>query len=127
MWGLIGQSLDEGKRPAASPRLTGWMKKCVRLLDNIFRTAPIARAHLEQVVSLLQELYDFGPSPGSYGAIWTRFSDQANPVPLVVMSEELVVAFRVPLVENKVRGGKMGRIEEVVSHPEKRGMGGSAV
>lgn len=92
-------------------------------MDNVLRTAPMARVHLEQVVSLLQELSIYEPSPESHDEIWSRFSDQTNSFPIVVLSDELVVAFGVLLVENKVRGGKLGHIEDVVSHPEKRGIG----
>lgn len=96
-------------------------------MDNVFRTAPMARVHLEQVVPLLQGLSIFEPPPESYDEIWSRFSDQSNSFPIVVMSEELVVAFGVLLIENKVRGGKLGHIEDVVSHPEKRGIGAGSL
>lgn len=95
--------------------------------QSVFRTAPMLRAHLEQVVSLLQEISAFEPSPAEFDEIWSRFTAQKNSYPLVVLSEEFVVAFGVLLIEHKVRGGKLGHIEDVVSHPDKRGLGAGSL
>ena len=88
-----------------------------------FKATPMKRIHLEAVVSLLQELSIFEPSPEVFDEIWTRFSAQSNSFPLVVISEGDVIGFAVLLVESKVRGGKMGHIEDVVSHPDFRELG----
>lgn len=88
-----------------------------------FKAVPMKRLHFEAVVSLLKELSVFEPSPEMYDEIWTSFSSQPNSFPLVALSEEEVVGFAVLLVEGKVRGGKMGHIEDVVSHPNFRGLG----
>jgi len=101
--------------------------KRVGLVDDVFRTAPMERVHLEQVVALLQNLSIFEPSPESLDEIWLRFSDQTNAFPRVVLNDESVVAFGVLLIENKVRGGKLGHIEDVVSHPDKRGLGAGSL
>jgi glucosamine-phosphate N-acetyltransferase len=87
------------------------------------KAVPMRRLHFEAVVSLLQELSVFEPSPEIYEEIWTNFSSQSNSFPLVALSEGEVVGFAVLLVEGKVRGGKMGHIEDVVSHPDFRGIG----
>jgi glucosamine-phosphate N-acetyltransferase len=88
-----------------------------------FKAVPMKRLHFEAVVSLLKELSAFEPSPEIYDEIWTSFSSQPNSFPLVALSEDEVVGFAVLLVEGKVRGGKMGHIEDVVSHPNFRGLG----
>jgi len=81
------------------------------------------RPHLNAVVALMQEISVFEPAPDTFDAIWTRFSTQSNSFPLVVLSGERVVGFGVLLIEHKIRGGKMGHIEDVVSDPGFRGMG----
>lgn len=88
-----------------------------------FKAVPMKRLHFEAVVTLLKELSEFEPSPEIYDEIWTSFSSQSNSFPLVALSEEEVVGFAVLLVEGKVRGGKLGHIEDVVSHPNFRGLG----
>jgi glucosamine-phosphate N-acetyltransferase len=88
-----------------------------------FKAVPMKRLHFEAVVSLLKELSVFEPSPAVFDEIWTRFSSQSNSFPLVVVREGDVIGFAVLLVESKVRGGKMGHIEDVVSHPDFRGLG----
>ena len=87
------------------------------------KAVPMDRLHFEVVVSLLQEISVFEPSFEIYDEIWTRFSSQPNSFPVVALSEGKVVGFAVLLVEQKVRGGKMGHIEDVVSHPDFRGLG----
>ena len=89
----------------------------------VFKHAPMKRIHFEVVVSLLQEISIFEPSPEIYDEIWTSFSSQPNSFPTVALSEGEVVGFASLLVERKVRGGKMGHIEDVVSHPDFRGLG----
>ena len=87
------------------------------------KAVPMNRVHFEVVISLLQEVSIFQPSPEIYDEIWTSFSSQPNSFPIVALSEGEVVGFAVLLVEQKVRGGKMGHIEDVVSHPDFRGLG----
>ncbi len=90
---------------------------------NKFKAVPMRRHHLDRVVELLQEVSVFEPDPNTFDDIWDRFSTQANLFPLVVLSSERVLGFGVLLVEQKIRGGKMGHIEDVVSDPEFRGLG----
>ena len=87
------------------------------------KAIPMNRVHFEVVVSLLQEVSVFEPSPEIYDEIWTRFSSQPNSFPVVALREGEVVGFAVLLVEEKVRGGRLGHIEDVVSHPDFRGLG----
>lgn len=88
-----------------------------------FKAIPMKRLHFEAVISLMKELSEFEPPPDIFDEIWTSFSSQLNSFPLVVLSDAQVVGFAVLLVEGKVRGGKMGHIEDVVSHPDFRGLG----
>lgn len=88
-----------------------------------FKAVPMERLHFEAVIALMKELSEFEPPPEIFDEIWTSFSSQLNSFPLVVLSDAQVVGFAVLLVEGKVRGGKMGHIEDVVSHPDFRGLG----
>ena len=86
-------------------------------------TVPMSRRYLEEVVALLQEVSVFEPAPETFEDIWARFSSQLNYFSIVILSAGRVVGFGALLVEHKIRGGKMGHIEDVVSSPEVRGLG----
>lgn len=88
-----------------------------------FETVPMRRPHLERVVELLQEISLYEPDSETFDDTWSRFTAQSHLFPLVVLSSERVVGFGALLVEQKIRGGKMGHIEDVVSDPEFRGLG----
>jgi glucosamine-phosphate N-acetyltransferase len=78
---------------------------------------------LASVIGLLQCLSSFAPKKNDYPYIWEAFNEQKNLHSVVATLEEEVVGYGSVLIETKIRGGKAGHIEDVVSHQMYRGMG----
>ena len=78
---------------------------------------------LSSVIGLLQCLSNFAPKKNNYPYIWEAFNEQKNLHSVVATLEQEVVGYGCVLIETKIRGGKAGHIEDVVSHQMYRGMG----
>lgn len=78
---------------------------------------------MEQVILLLQNMSTYLPPKDSYDDIWESFISQPNVHSVVVTEKGEVVGYGTIVVETKIRGGKMGHIEDIVSHPNKRNKG----
>ena len=68
------------------------------------------------VIEMLQQLSEYKPSEKNYLDIWDKFSIQKNIYSLVATIEDKIVGYGSLLIETKIRGGKMGHIEDIVSH-----------
>ena len=85
---------------------------------------PIHRSHLHEVIFLLQSISSFEPDHLELDRIWETYSMQANVHSLVACLESgAVVGFGTLLVEFKIRGGKLGHIEDIVIAEDFRGQG----
>ena len=78
---------------------------------------------MESVIELLQSLSKFKPKKSDYLTIWNDFSKQSNIHSLVLLNDKKVVGYGSIIIETKIRGGKMGHIEDIVIHPHYRKMG----
>ena len=79
---------------------------------------------MEQVILLLQNMSVYLPPKDSFNDIWESFINQPNVHSVVAIeNEEVVVGYGAVVIETKIRGGKMGHIEDIVSHPNKRNLG----
>ena len=79
---------------------------------------PLQRKHMEQVILLLQNMSVYLPPKDSFNDIWESFINQPNVHSVVAIeNEEVVVGYGAVVIETKIRGGKMGHIEDIVSHP----------
>lgn len=83
----------------------------------------VYRSDLPAINELLQELSVFKPKDPQDEESWQSFTSQANLVAIVAVIDEVVVGYGTLLIERKIRGGKAGHIEDIVSHPDFRGMG----
>ena len=83
---------------------------------------PLQRKHMEQVILLLQNMSVYLPPKDSYDDIWESFINQPNVHSVVATENEEVVGYGALVIEAKIRGGKIGHIEDIVSHPNKRNM-----
>jgi len=93
-------------------------------MENKIFYSPMERNHLVQVIALLQNISEFLPGVDGHDEIWLRHSDQSNVFSIVAQqSDGFVVGFGTLLLESKIRGGKTGHIEDIVTHPDFRGLG----
>ena len=83
----------------------------------------VKRSDLPAVNELLQGLSDFSPNELEQDEHWLDFISQANLLAIVAEIDEVVIGYGALLIEKKIRGGKVGHIEDIVSHPDFRGIG----
>lgn len=86
-----------------------------------FRT--LVKNDMAGVIDLLQSISPYVPSVEGYDDIWVEFSQQEDVIALVVEEGGLAVGYGVVMIERKIRGGKVGHIEDIVTHPQHRGKG----
>jgi glucosamine-phosphate N-acetyltransferase len=96
----------------------------VIFLEQEVLYAPLKRSQMPDVISLLQGISQFAPDPDNYDEIWINHSLQENVTSIVAHhANGLVLGFATLVLEAKIRGGKIGHIEDIVTHHEHRGMG----
>ena len=95
----------------------------------IINLRKIAKADMTDVVEILQQLSIFKPPKNQYQKIWNKFSKQKNLHSLVATIDNKIVGYGSIVIETKIRGGKTGHIEDIVSHRnyKKRDIGRSIV
>jgi glucosamine-phosphate N-acetyltransferase len=83
---------------------------------------------MSEVIELLQSLSEFNPPKKDYPNIWREFCAQDNVHSLVAIIGGRIIGYGSVLIETKIRGGKLGHIEDIVSHPNYREKGiGNAI
>ena len=85
----------------------------------------IRKKDMSLVIELLQSISKYKPSKSKYPKIWNKFKNQKNIHALVAISDNIIVGYGSIVIETKIRGGKMGHIEDIVSHKDfrKNGVG----
>ena len=83
----------------------------------------LKRRHMEHVIILLQNISDYAPPAENYDEIWDDFQSQNNVHSIVAIDDGIVVGYGSLVIETKIRGGRMGHLEDIVSHPIKRNEG----
>ena len=85
----------------------------------------IMQSDMDAVIELLQSMSNFKPSKSEYLPIWNSFCQQTNVHSLVAVMDNQIVGYGSIIIETKIRGGKMGHIEDIVSHSlfQKKGIG----
>ena len=81
---------------------------------------------MKAVIEILQSVSDYRPDEKVYDQIWDEFQSQTNYFGLVALDEKVnVVGYGAIFIERKIRGGKMGHIEDIAVHPDfrKKGIG----
>lgn len=81
------------------------------------------------VIELLQSMSEFKPPQSDYPLIWDSLCQQTNVHSLVASIDEEIVGYGSIVIETKIRGGKMGHVEDIVSHPgfRRKGIGKAVV
>ena len=86
----------------------------------------VKKNHMTAVIEILQSISDYRPDEKDYDQIWDGFQSQTNYFGLVALDEKVdVVGYGSIFIERKIRGGKMGHIEDIAIHPDfrKKGIG----
>ena len=89
----------------------------------------VVQSDMDAVIELLQSMSEFKPSKSEYLPIWKSFHQQSNVHSLVAVIDNQIVGYGSIVIETKIRGGKMGHIEDIVSHSlfRKKGIGKAIV
>ncbi len=84
----------------------------------------LSEVEMLDVVDLLHKsLSPFMPPAEEFKRIWQEFVSQEHVFSVVGMIGEEIAGYGSVTIETKIRGGKMGHIEDIVSHEKFRGMG----
>jgi glucosamine-phosphate N-acetyltransferase len=75
---------------------------------------PVEQTDHREVVSLLRQLSQFSPEENLLNEIWISFAAQNNVFSFVGEYAQEIVAYGSLVIETKIRGGKVGHIEDVV-------------
>ncbi len=75
----------------------------------------VKQSDMPEVINLLQSISNFKPSIKEYKSIWKNFSSQQNVYNFVGVLNNKIVGYGTILIETKIRGGKLGHIEDIVS------------
>ena len=89
----------------------------------------VVQSDMDDVIELLQSMSQFKPSKSEYLPIWNSFCQQTNVHSLVAIIDTQIVGYGSIVIETKIRGKKMGHIEDIVSHSlfQKKGIGKAIV
>ena len=89
----------------------------------------VVQSDMDAVIELLQSISEFKLSKSEYLPIWNSFCHQSNVHSLVAVMDAQIVGYGSIVIETKIRGGKMGHIEDIVSHSlfRKKGIGKTIV
>ena len=81
----------------------------------------ISQKDQETVVEMLQDISRFKPSIENYKLIFKNFHDQKHVDGYVFLLENEIVGYGAVVYEIKIRGGKVGHIEDIVVSRKFRG------
>lgn len=89
----------------------------------------VEQTDMASVIELLQSMSEFKPPKSDYPPIWDSLCQQTNVHSLVAIIDKEIVGYGSIVIETKIRGGKMGHVEDIVSHPSysKKGIGKAIV
>ena len=83
----------------------------------------IKKTDMPVVIELLQSMSEFKPAETEYTRIWDGFVQQANAYSIVAIIKDTVVGYGSVVIGKNIRGGKIGHIEDIVSHSNYRQKG----
>ena len=94
-----------------------------------FEIKETRREYLNEIIELLKELSPYSPPKETYESIWASFLKQPNIYSRVAIHKGIIIGYGAIIIETKIRGGRLGHIEDIVSHRNFRnqGIGGAIV
>lgn len=84
---------------------------------------PLSLRFVKQVVELRQYLSPFVPTEEQYTELWSKYELAENVFAVVAVLNDRVIGYGALVVEQKIRGGLAGHIEDIVTHPDFRALG----
>lgn len=89
----------------------------------------VVQSDMDAVIELLHLVSEFKLPKSEYLRIWNSFYHQTNVHSLVAVLDAQIVGYGFIAIVTKIRGGKMGYIEDIVSHSlfRKKGIGRAIV
>ena len=78
---------------------------------------------MKVVIGLLKLISDFVPGESEYEKIWKKYSEQNNVFGVVAELDGEVVGYGSIFIETKIRGGRVGHVEDIVCSPDKQRLG----
>ena len=82
----------------------------------LFDLTETKREHMDEVIQILKGISSYSPPKASYDNIWAAFHKQPNVYSRIAAYKGSVVGYGVIIIETKIRGGKVGHIEDIVTH-----------
>lgn len=85
----------------------------------------VSQSDIDIVIELLQQISEFKLPKSHFLSVWNSFSKQNNIHSLIAVIDNQIVGYGSIMIETKIRGGKVGHVEDIVSHPlfQKKGIG----
>ena len=83
----------------------------------------VEKKDMIEVIDMLQSISNFYPENEIIETIWGEFSKQPNNFSFVYIKSNYIVGYGSVTIEMKIRGGKLGHIEDIVVHNDYRGKG----
>ena len=77
--------------------------------------------YVGDVIELLKDISPYAPSESKYEDNFINFSTQNNCHGYVIIEDQQVIAYGSIIYEMKIRGGKVGHIEDIVVKKSYRG------
>ena len=78
---------------------------------------------MKVVIGLLKLISDFVPGESEYEKIWKEYSEQNNVFGVVAELDGEVVGYGSIFIETKIRGGRVGHVEDIVCSSDKQRLG----
>jgi glucosamine-phosphate N-acetyltransferase len=88
-------------------------------------TSRLQKKYFAEVLTLLQDVSIFHPPSENLDTIWQSLQKQPNAFLIQATHESALVGFGSLVTATRARGGKVGYIEDIVTHPafRRRGVG----
>lgn len=83
----------------------------------------VNRNDFNKIISMLQDISAFVPEQHLENEIWNNFINQDNVEGFSFFKDNVLVGYGSIVFEIKIRGGKMGHIEDIVVNEDFRGLG----
>ena len=78
---------------------------------------------MKVVIGLLKLISDFVPGESEYEKIWKEYSEQNNVFGVIAELDGEVVGYGSIFIETKIRGGRVGHVEDIVCSSDKQRLG----